>query len=127
MNKTLFVLFCLIGSGCGRRDQMVQLQPMVYLAWNGINWSILDDRSRTPGLKDAPAGGTTIVESVKSIDVIDSRFIVGRTDSGKWFIFSHSVPEDAVEWFNSESDWITKARSMGINNPALKSPETLAQ
>jgi hypothetical protein len=108
-------------------DRMVPLAPRVWLSRNGGTWSILDDTHQPKGL-DPPPGGYVVVDDVAAIDVVGGRYVVGRTNTGEWFLMSiresgHDEPaENAVERFPSEAAWRAALQSRGIGTPSLRDP-----
>jgi hypothetical protein len=108
-------------------DRMVPLAPRVWLSRNGGEWGILDDTHQPKGL-DPPPGGYGVVKDVAALEVIDGRFVVGRTRAGEWFLLSvregghNQAAEEAVDRFPSEGAWRAALQSRGVGTRQLKDP-----
>ena len=120
---TLFVLWVR-----KRMDRIVPLAPRIYLSWNGVSWSVLDDRHTPKGL-DPPPGGTVVVDNVASIEVANGKHLIGKTRDGEFFVMDLREPgstasvEDPVRHFASEEEWRAACRAIGVSEPRLRDPD----
>jgi hypothetical protein len=102
---------------------MVKLCPGIYLSWDRITWSVLDGRDRGKGIEDTE-GGIVIVQHVNAIAVVPDRYVLGRTDDGRYFVIpAKSGSGDAVQWFEAEGTWLDHLRSAGVKDIKLRPPK----
>ena len=132
---TLSLLLCLAAVvlwARSKRERSVQLTPgvWVYLALGGGSRppSVIDARHTPKGL-DPGGGGSHLVQDVTALEVVNGKYVVGKTHSGEFFVVDlrelgrDELAEDTVQRFPSEAEWQAACRSRGFDPPKLREPD----
>lgn len=114
------------------RERMVPIAPKILLSWDGSTYALLDARHEPDvGMDLPPSGGLGVMDRLSGIQVIDNRFIVGRSEAGEYFLMSlrklgpDEPGENTVRRFKTEPEWRAACRAEGLPDPALQPPAKL--
>jgi hypothetical protein len=116
---------CLLAIYFYRREGFSELAPATYLGWDGVRWAICDHANRMRGIESMP-GGLVIVEDVKAMQVVDKKYILAKTVSGKLFLVKVDEwgPDD-VRSFATHDEWSDALKEAGIVKVDLRDPASL--
>ena len=124
----LTILLCaaLVSAGGCERPAAAKLAPKCYLAQDGANWRILDDRY-TPKGAGGPPGGIVLVEDVVGV-AARGKYVIGQTGSDRWFLIdlrdlgAGETANATVSWFTTLADWDAACHQAGIADRTLVAP-----